>query len=303
MTSLTSLWSLLGQVIFILVTGIQGNPFVTTASNILSLLDDGTSLITGDRRLQEGIQINECADTFQLFGGGNAEAFKALVDCQCSGDFGSSYEMQCTVDGYCFDYEDASACVNIVYTYYFEVDEATGRLLRSGFKRQTSCSEYISGNGPSGELCRDFNPQCPIVIREEFFLTSRAAAAICNEQTFCPEFFLEFNYTQAEADRLCPTQTLNGQKCLTANAGLCGPSLDANSDASSVYISTADCSNVDACATRICREIENDSMAAIRNGEIYPNCNVDHDSLVHSSVVTTKRCWVVWFMVIVTVLL
>jgi len=234
----------------------------------------------------DGITINECSDTLALFGDSEqAKAFASGIDCDCTGDLSSNYTMNCKTKNYCLEYNHGRACVDILFTYFLEIDQATGLLTYSGFVKRSTCTTYVDGNGPgtgNSTQCKESNPQCELVLKNDHFLFSRQAITICSNQELCPSFFVELGYDNATAAKFCPTTYLDNIKCLTGADEICGIGdqgifdQDISSDLP-VFIATADCSNVAPCAASSCRQIEfseAENPKVIRNGPIYPQCIV-----------------------------
>ncbi len=259
----------------------------------------------------DGIEINECSDTLELFGDSPAaEAFKFAVGCSCDGDLMKKYTMSCGIDDYCYDYHSGGdkvgeACADLKYTYDFEIDEGSGLLLRdTGFVNRSVCTTFLSGNRPGtggGTQCKVLNPQCERQLRYKYFLTKRESATVCSNQGECPKFFLNLGYDGDIARSYCPVTSLDGTRCNSGMASICGlvspgvfPTDWLGTNDGEIYQSTADCSNVAPCAVADCKEVEyfdEEDPRPVVNNPAYPRCIVpaaaEDDGSTHDVYVLT----------------
>jgi hypothetical protein len=266
--------------------------------------DDPVQFFHPNRELQSVVKVLECQDATEWyrrnwdrrFGGSNM--FDKFYDCSCIGDLGSTFTMTCRLENHCYvpvfhnttnvtsnfngdtnssasDEEAQQVCLNHQIESNFEVNITDGFLLY--LNRQVTCTNFTKGGPPMpyNVYCSEATPICTNTLRDKYGYSTEASFLICNDQSLCPIFFQEnFDFSPEQAADLCPLTTLGGELCrISSNSGvsLCGDEDEWDTD-NSIYINTADCSNVASCAKAACALLRRNDATLNDVFLPYPEC-------------------------------
>lgn len=281
------------------------------------------------------VVMRECTDATEVFSwrftANGTNFFKEYYDCQCSGDIKSKFIMTCSIDNYCFvkkennsdekeesgvnSSEQEEECISVSRTYSFTVSQPVGDDgtisssssygLIDSIEWGTYCVEYISDNGPAtGPLCQHVTDVCAATILKNHGFTTIKSLEICNSPVYCQTNLTSLGYSTERAFKLCPSASLNGKACKSSAAlqSECSDNEEEN------YMQTADCSNVEPCATSSCRQMVNvargytleDGLA--RNLAYYPQCPSSSAGVTSSGTSTTTTRSLIQFIITVNLL-
>lgn len=214
------------------------------------------------------VPTDACSSAFTYLG--TSFNLEEYYDCECSSSDSDTLVMKCQIEDYCFlDKKAASLeyCVNHNLTFTYSVDATTNEL---SITRAESCTDFLQ-NGPEGRLCRNDWNICRLKMFD-VLLDLDNATAICLDRDACIVSVQSLlNYTQAEAEYLCPTVTLNGQECNTVGFDECG---EQDFDNNLFFRNMPDCSNVESCAKSTCQTGQVRDPTPQRFMETFPQCGL-----------------------------
>jgi len=201
--------------------------------------------------------------------------FGTYFDCGCTGDLTSTFELVCTFkEDRCFepyvpianisifnetieDNEEKLYCYDRNYTIGFDTiqDESGDTDYMPLYEKV--CYDYKSGPGAGNSICIQSPNPCSYQLKELHSYSTEGAVYVCNNYLLCSLILPNLGYTEEQTEKMCYRKFWNGQECFASDlpsgelGGECTGFVD--DDRREIYVTFADCSDVDPCAVGTCQ--------------------------------------------------